>query len=182
MRTVVFATLLLILGCHTLSAQDGILVHGAVTTAINGGQVNAAASGGVGYEWGPLRVSGEVIRTSQLPANFVHIFGDEAWTRVTALMGSARIRMPLGQSRLSAFVLGGAGSARITDTYTVVYIAPGPNPINTTIHRAALTAGGGLRAFMSDRVSIEVEGRVLRIAGDRSRSIGLLGGGLSIRF
>jgi opacity protein-like surface antigen len=127
-------------------------------------------------------LSGEVTQTTRLPPNFVHILSGEAWTRLTAFTANARFRIPLGAMRASAYGLGGLGAARVTDAFTVVYIQPGPNPITTTYARAAFTVGGGLSIPMTDRLAVDAEARVLRVAGDRSRSIGRVGGGVSLRF
>jgi hypothetical protein len=164
------------------AAQSRIVAQGALTSAISGSDTNLAVSGGAGYEWAGLRVSGEVTRTSKLPPNFVHILGAEAWTRVTAFTGNARLTLPIGSGGLSAHVLGGIGTARVTDAFTVVYVLPGPNPITTTYSRAAFTGGGGLGVALNDRVSIEADLRILRITGDRARSIGRVGAGLTVRF
>jgi outer membrane protein with beta-barrel domain len=131
---------------------------------------------------------------------------DEVEGSATIFTTNVRIDIPTTSRRIVPFVVGGGGVANVEQRYGIAIlpafsvasvsaelaalglspsIFPPPNqpyPVSNSTTGLALTLGGGASIMATDRLSIDVDLRYLRIEAATDRNAGRFGGGVSYRF
>jgi opacity protein-like surface antigen len=120
---------------------------------------------------------------------------------ITLFTGNLRLAVPTRWTRVSPYMIGGAGvgTSRAEIDSVVDYgpiilpNIPGSLPrtivspiIRERITRAttdvAVTIGGGISVMMADHWSVDADARYFGVAGQASADLGRFGGGLTYRF
>ena len=109
--------------------------------------------------------------------------------RAMVFTTNVRIELPVA-ARFLPYVVGGGGIANIKDKFTVTLPVPvpgipiviQPQAVTQSSNDLALTAGGGASILLTGHVSVDVDGRYLRLISSRDLNVGRFGIGLSYRF
>jgi opacity protein-like surface antigen len=117
--------------------------------------------------------------------------------RAVVASSNVRLQIPTNTPRLAPYVIagGGVGTVREDITYELAVpldsLLPGlPNlpaiprsqSLSTSFTDLALTLGGGVNIFTTNRLAVDVDLRYIALLGTRDLHIGRFGGGISYKF
>jgi len=117
--------------------------------------------------------------------------------RAVVVSSNIRLQIPTTTSRLVPYVIagGGVGTVREDISYELTIpldiLLPGlpalppiarAQSLSTSSTNLALTLGGGIDIYTTERLAIDVDLRYLALLGDRDRHIGRFGGGVTYKF
>lgn len=180
--------------------------HAAISGSI-GYKLNSALSFGIELTGVPDLDPDPAIPVPLL-APYFPIFYGEAEGSATIFTTNVRIDIPTTNRRIMPFVVGGGGVANIEESFSVSFrsstsvppsflaefaaLGLSPTVLSTILAPSfpfrssstglALTIGGGASIMATDRFSIDVDLRYLRIDAETDRDAGRFGAGVSYRF
>jgi len=122
--------------------------------------------------------------------------------RAVIVTSNVRLQIPTTTSRVVPYVIAGGGAGTIRQDVSIGITFPGiPLPaeslfpglgslidslpsqsISTSSTSLALTLGGGINIYTTDRLAIDVDLRYLALLGDRDVHLGRFGGGITYKF
>ena len=180
---------------------QGALVQGLAAATESGGHTSPTFGGAVTYRFN--RALGLGVELSHIRSfsdtGFPSIYCcEDKLGHATVFTTNVRLEIPTVSKKVVPFVVGGGGVASVTNYYGVVYAAAdlaallganlvspiygGPSTLSSTTTSMALTLGGGSSFLLTDHFAIDADLRVLHLMGDRTRTVGRFGTGISYRF
>ena len=182
----------------------GPMVRGTVGVAVANSGTNLAFSGAAGYRMN--RVFGFELELAYIPSLgglpdglILPAFQPDFDQSVLAATNNIRLEVPTITSRVTPFVVAGAGIASTQTQYSIdpIYttfsadltalgvLTPSVIPARSytaTTTGLAMTIGGGVGIAVTPRLSIDVDLRELHVHGTGGGDIGRFGVGASYRF
>jgi opacity protein-like surface antigen len=181
--------------------------HGAIAGSI-GYKLNASLSLGIELTGVP-EMGSDIPDFPVLGSPYFAPFYGEAEGSATLFTTNVRIDIPTTSTRILPFISGGGGIANIEESFVFgitplggassssivaelgalglspsLFPIPFPNsyPVTSSSTGLALTIGGGTSIFATDRLSVDVDLRYVRILSEVDRNMGRFGAGVSYRF
>ncbi|HEY7170702.1 MAG TPA: outer membrane beta-barrel protein [Vicinamibacterales bacterium] len=125
--------------------------------------------------------------------------------RAVIVTSNVRLQIPTTSSRVVPYVIAGGGAGTVRQDVSISISFPGiqlpaDNPlpalgslveslrsastssISTSSTNLALTLGGGINVYTTDRLAIDVDLRYLSLLGDRDVHVGRFGAGITYKF
>jgi opacity protein-like surface antigen len=183
------------------SQAQGVLVQGLAAATESDGHTSPTFGGAVTYRFN--RALGLGVELSHVRSfsdtEFPSIYCcEDKLGHATVFTTNVRLEIPTLSRTVIPFVVGGGGLASVTNYYGVVYAAAnvaaligantvspiygGPSTLSSTTTTMALTLGGGASFLLTDHFAIDADLRALHLLGDRTRTVGRFGVGVSYRF